>query len=130
MARIRRCHECPHRSTRHASIWDWPHCDYGGGDYELSDAEMNGGGGFCPAGYWAGLTPVDLEAEAAAQAAAKLEREREQKQPVVLAALAFVTETVDRQGLLLLWVKAGFLSAALAEEIAAGVGVDLDAEPA
>ncbi len=128
MARIRRCHECPYRSTRHASVWSWPHCDFGGGDLELSDAFMETGQ--CPAGYWAGLTPVDLEAEAEQQAAAVVEREREQKTPVVQEALAFVTETRDRHALLLLWVKDGFLSAALAEEIATELGVDLDADVA
>ena len=123
MARIRRCHTCPHRSTRHASVWSWPHCDGGGLDTELSDEFMETGE--CPAGRWDGLDPVDLEAEAKAQAAARLERERETKRPAVLAALALTTDETRQAGYLVQLVELGFLSAALAEEIATEAGLDI-----
>lgn len=55
MARVGRCQVCPHWVTRHATVWDWPHCDYGGGDRELSGAFMEGPSANCPAGKWRSL---------------------------------------------------------------------------
>ena len=72
MARIRKCHECEHRSTRHVSIDLWPRCD-GDGIRELSNEFMESGN--CPLGLWGGLKPVDLEAEAAEGKAAGIARE-------------------------------------------------------
>ena len=110
MARIRRCHECPHRSTRHTTVWDWPHCDWGGSDLELSDEFMTTGQ--CPAGYWLGLTPVDLEAEAEAQAAARIERERHEKMPVIEGALGQIDDVGRQESFLVDMVDLGFISAA------------------
>ena len=42
-------------------MWDWPHCDYGGGDRELSGAFMEGPDANCPAGKWKTALPQSTQ---------------------------------------------------------------------
>ena len=83
-ARIRRCHACPHRLTRHATVKEWPQCDFAGDGFDLSDEFMEGEATNCPAGYWLELEPIDLEAEAAEQTARALDVQRERVAPFLL----------------------------------------------
>lgn len=126
-ARINRCHTCPHRCTRHANFWAWPHCTHGGGDLELSDEFMETGE--CPAGYWSGLTPVNMEAEAAAQEQRRLEYQRENVKPALKVLLDKYSERAQKETVLLTAVGLGAIDIVLAEEIGREEGLDLDAEP-
>ncbi len=76
-ARIRACHGCEYRYTRHAKYMDWPHCDGwpAAGDLELDNEFMEGPDDNCPRGKWAHLAPVDMKGEAAAALARAIERE-------------------------------------------------------
>ena len=89
MARIRKCAGC--EFSRNTGAWPWPRCCYakrtGEGAPSRDDGFMEGPEGNCPAGYWAALHPVDLEALAREQAQGRLERQREHIKPLVLERL-------------------------------------------
>ncbi len=127
MARIRRCHQCPHRSTRHADVRQWPHCDCGGGDVELSDELLEGPDANCPAGYWLGLAPVDLEAERMAQEEEALEGNRQLYKPILQAAMPYIAAEADKESFLVDAVAAGSVDHVVAQEVAVEEGLHLDA---
>ena len=64
MARIRRCHTCSSRYTRHATVDRWPRCKDAGDAY-LDDAFLEGPASNCKRDLWRDLEPVDIEAEQA-----------------------------------------------------------------
>ena len=128
LARIRRCHECPHRFTRHATVNGWPQCDFAGDGFDLGDEFMEGEATNCPAGYWLELTPVDMEAEAVAAKGARLEKQRERVAPFLRKALASVTDAAAKEQLLIDAVSEGMAMPELAEELAVEEGLNLDAE--
>ena len=63
-ARIRTCHTCAARYTRHATVLPWPMCQ--DALALLDNVRLEGPDTNCPRGLWKDLTPVDLAAEAAA----------------------------------------------------------------
>jgi len=87
MARIRKCHTCPHRFTRHVEAQKWPQCDGGSTLLYLDDFIMEGDETYCPQGLWKGLTPVDLEAEKAAAEARMWEEQVAYWTPIAQALL-------------------------------------------
>jgi len=128
LARRRTCHECPHRATRHASVWPWPRCTYGGGEgVELTDEFLEGPATNCPLGKWHELAPVDVEAEARAAEEAGRRRLRQALKPLVVGALAALRAGLSRPAYLVREVRSGRLPRWLAEELAAEDGLDLDA---
>jgi len=68
LARIRCCHTCASRYTRHASVDPWPRCA-DAGDVFLDDAFLEGKVANCPRDLWRELKPVDMDGERAANAA-------------------------------------------------------------
>ncbi len=130
LARINRCHTCPHRHTRHETVWAWPHCDWRGGDLELDDGFMEGPDANCPSGFWQGLEPVDMEAERKEAEEAALEVERERCKPLLTLALAKITGPEVQGDFLVEAVAGGMVSQVVAKEAAQEEGLDLDAESA
>ena len=127
-ARMRRCHRCEYWVFRAPDIWHWPHCVYDANNHrEVSDEFWGGPVGNCPAGYWKGLEPVDIEAEGREQQEAALAYQRQILKPLVMAALARVADARAKADFLVELVAGGNLPQALAEECAREGGLDLDA---
>jgi len=90
LARIRRCARC--EFNRNTGAWPWPKCCFSDRTGETGaplrdDAFMEGPDENCPAGRWAGLEPVDMEAVAREQKRRKLQGQRERLKPLVLERL-------------------------------------------
>jgi len=102
LARIRACHRCRYRITQHpdfagpegySEFCTYPWFQAAGvvpdrrGWRELSDTFMEGPQENCPAGYWAGLEPVDLEAERSKMHRRRLDAQRTRFKPLVAERL-------------------------------------------
>ena len=126
MARIRKCHRCPHRRTAHAEVWRWPHCVYGEGDIELADQYMEGPEENCPAGFWTELEPVDLEAESQQNQQRLRQHVRKSFGLLLEKGLRRMSEA-NATLFLVEIVEAGDIPDWLAEELATQRGLKLDA---
>ncbi len=95
MARIRRCKACEHcfwrppqyRGTHGYARFCAVRGHERGGRIELHDAYMEGPEANCPAGYWTGLEPVDMEAEAEASRQMRIRVQTAQYGPILEISL-------------------------------------------
>ena len=126
-ARHSRCTKCEHWCAR--PVWKWPHCTHGPAELEITRELLDGPEGNCPAGYWNGLVPVDLEKVEAGRETSLDETQRKTLAPILRAALR-VSGATDgkREEILVEAVKAG-LRIKVAMELAEEAGLKLDAKP-
>lgn len=87
MSRIHRCRECEDFISKPAQFAG-PNgfsafCTYGDQKGELDDAFMEGPDGNCPAEYWTGLEPVDLEAQTRETRERRLNAQRQHIKPII-----------------------------------------------
>ena len=84
LVRMRTCHECAHRCTRHSKHWKWPRCTFyvsgrdkgqPGNEMDLDEWNLEGPDSNCPLGLWNNLEPVDLAKSLAATKAKGIEAE-------------------------------------------------------
>jgi hypothetical protein len=108
LSRIRKCQSCPYWRSAPALYWKWPRCVYAQ-ELELSSEFMEGPSSNCPAGYWDGLDPVDLDELRREGAQRMAEHQAKQYAPLLAIALkgqpkeevAERLETMVAEGLLL-----------------------------
>jgi hypothetical protein len=121
LARIRTCQSCRFWRNAPASVWHWPKCWHAslGVPPDLDNARLEGPDVNCPAGYWIGLPPIDLEAERQAAHAGRVEQERKSLGPVLAALLDGLAEE-EKGKRLMLAVEAHMVTPEIAAEVTAG----------